>query len=177
MPLGEGLLRGQGAPRRAGEAVGLLLAVDEPGDGRGPVGGGAAQDVALVKGALRIPGEEEAYVRGDLDGAVLVLLAGEAAGRAPAGVRGGAGLREAAVEAGDLAALVGQLLLGRVVRLRGLLGLAVQTLKVRQEFGDGALGGARSWGRVRGCGVRGQGGGGEQCGECGSGAHPAQQPS
>lgn len=74
-------------------------------------------------------------------------------------MQGEAGAGEFGVEAVDLGALLLQLLLGGVVRLRGLFGIAVQGLKIRQQFGDGALSGCLWFGYGRG-GQRGEDGAG-----------------
>ncbi|CAM5359559.1 hypothetical protein SVIOM74S_07419 [Streptomyces violarus] len=114
--------------------------------------------MALVDRVLRVAGQEQAYVRGDV-GAALVLLPGQAARRAPAVVQGEPGAGQSAVEAVGLGALFLQLLLGGVVGLGGLFGLPVMLLKVRQKTGDGGgvLGGGGMGGSGSGTAVAGAG--------------------
>lgn len=143
----------QGLAGLVGQFVGLVFRAGQPADRFGALACQQADDVALVEGVLGVTGQEQAHVRGDVGG-VLVLLAGQAAGRAPAVVQREAGAGQGAVQAGDLGALLLELLLGRVVGLRRLLGLEVETLKVCQETCRGLLlrvGGGLGR-RRRGCG-------------------------
>ncbi len=101
--------------------------------------------MALVERVLRIAGEQETDVRGD-GGAVLVLLPGQPSRGTAAVVEGETGAGQFGVEPVDLGALLLQLLLGGVVRLRGLFGTLIEGLKIRQELGDRALSGRRGFG-------------------------------
>lgn len=140
LPLGERLLLVERPARGAREVGGLPLAPGEPVDGGLAFAGRAGQDVALVERALRVFGEQHPHVRGEI-AAALVLLAGEAAGGAPAprerGARGGERCGDPLVL--GLAAL--QLDVGGLVRLGRLLRLPVQRLEPAQQGRGGGPGG------------------------------------
>ena len=109
LPLGEresAVQRLAGGPR---QLVGPLLAAGEALHGLRPLQRQLPDHMALVEGVLRIAGEQQPYVGGDLP-AALVLLAGEPAGRAAAVVQREAGRGEAGVEPVGLGALLLQLL-------------------------------------------------------------------
>lgn len=132
----QGELCVEGGPRPARQPVGPAFAARQPADRHGPLARQLPDQMPLVEGVLRIAGEQQPQIRGD-PGAALVLLAGQPSGRSPAVVQRQPRPHQADVQPSGLGAPPHELLLGGVVGLGGLFGLAVQPLKLRQELGGG----------------------------------------